>query len=135
MKNPLLLLTALASLTIANSVLQASPVQDAQVAQLVTLITSDAEKARGFVMILLKRIGDNSGVADCSVFVKKTVGPTDYWVAKAVLADSDNVQAIWRVVLPMDLSNISIVPDALWPHIVATHDNKAIDARVLNPND
>lgn len=52
-------------------------------ADVIALITTNSEKARSWIKFALKNMGDTSGVGDATVFVKKTVGKTDYWVGKS----------------------------------------------------
>jgi hypothetical protein len=112
---------------------KAGDVPPEKFAHLTALITSDSEKARSFVRMLLQDIGDSSGVGDCSVFVKKTVGGNSYLVAKVVL-ETNGVQAIWRAVIPADFSTFDVVPEPVWQDIVKKGDDAPLKARLLDPN-
>ncbi len=107
---------------------------DAAKAKVVSLITSDSDKARVFVQVSLKDMGDSSGVGDCSVFVKKEIGKTSYWVARVTLSDPSGEQSMWRAVVTEDLSYFNAVPEKIWKVIVKTGNNKLLQPRDLDPN-
>jgi hypothetical protein len=81
----------------------------------------------------LDSIGGNSGIGDCTVFVRKTINPNSYLVSRLTLM-KDNVQAEWRCVLPEDFYNFNVVPESAWKIIVKLNDDKALAPRDFDPN-
>lgn len=128
----LVLLMALASLTV-RSYAQESTQEDQEVQTAITRMTVDKTWAMFTIIRDLKNRRDTRQMGEYSLFVQKTIGTTDFLVAKVRLSENRE-SLLYRLVCSMNLRLYWLLPEETWQAVVVANDARLFTPVDMNPN-